>query len=58
MVIASCEAQGERALANNWALTNYARIKELPQSQISKLFFDSILGISYLGFNEKPTKCL
>lgn len=58
MVIASCEAQGERALANNWELTNYSRIKELPQSQISKLLFDSILGISYLGFNEKPTMSL
>lgn len=55
MVISSCEGQGERAIANNWSLNNYSRIKELPQSQISKVFFDSILGISYLGFSEKPT---
>ncbi|MEA1227985.1 hypothetical protein ODQ17_01300 [Acinetobacter sp. IRS14] len=55
MVISSCEGQGERAIANNWNLTNYSRVKELPQSQLSKIFFDSILQISYLGFTEKPT---
>ncbi|HCW4112740.1 TPA: hypothetical protein OXL58_002169 [Acinetobacter baumannii] len=58
MVISSCEGQGERAIANNWDLKNYARVKELPQSQISKIFFDSILQISYLGFSEKPTRRL
>ncbi|RZH25205.1 hypothetical protein EXD98_18225 [Acinetobacter pittii] len=55
MVISSCEGQGERAIANKWNLTNYSRVKDLPQSQISKIFFDSILQISYLGFSEKPT---
>lgn len=58
MVISSCEGQGERAIANNWNLTNYSRVKDLPQSQISKIFFDSILQISYLGFSEKPTLSL
>ena len=58
MVISSCEGQGERAIANNWNLTAYSRIKDLPQSQISKIFFDSILQISYLGFSEKPTLSL
>lgn len=55
MVISSCELYGQKAIANNWTLSNYARVKELPQSQISKVFFDSIIKISYCGFTVKPT---
>lgn len=54
-VITSCEKQGERAIAEGWALKGYNRIKDLPETIISEVFFTSILKIAYLGFSEKPT---
>lgn len=55
-VITSCEIQGEKALAENWNLKGYNRIRELPETLISKVLFNSVMKISALGFNEKPTK--
>lgn len=55
-VISSCEKQGERAIAEKWNLKHYDRIKDLPQTLISEIFFTSILKISELGFIEKPTR--
>lgn len=54
-VITSCEKQGERAIAENWSLKSYGRIKGLPETIISEVFFTSILKVAYLGFLEKPT---
>lgn len=57
-VIFSCEKQGERAIAEKWNLKSYDRMKDLPQTLISEIFFTSILKISELGFMEKPTRDL
>ena len=57
-VIASCEMQGQRAIAENWELKGYNRIRELPESLPSQVLFNSIMQISALGFYEKPTKDL
>lgn len=54
-VITSCEIQGEKALAENWNLKGYNRIRELPETLISKVLYNSIMKISELGFHEKPT---
>ncbi|GED19907.1 hypothetical protein [Kurthia gibsonii] len=55
-VIASCELQGERAVAENWTLKAYSRRIDVPQSIISEVLFNSIMQISTLGFSEVPTK--
>ena len=47
---------GERAISNNWDLSKYGRIKECPQSSISKIFFESLLKVGYDGFNMVPKK--
>lgn len=57
-VIASCEMQGQRAIAENWELKGYNRIRELPETLISQVLFNSIMQISALGFYEKPTEDL
>lgn len=54
-VISSCEFQGQRAKAEKWDLKGYGRIRELPETHISKTLFNSIMGISALGFYEVPT---
>lgn len=55
-VIASCESHGQRALAQGWKLSHYSRIKDLPETFISLVFFTSIMKIAELGFSEKPTQ--
>lgn len=55
-VITSCELQGERAVVEKWNLVAYGRRRELPQSIISEVLFNSIMQISTLGFSEAPTK--
>lgn len=55
-VITSCETHGERAIAEKWDLKGYNRIRELPETLISQVLFNSIMEISTLGFYEKPTK--
>lgn len=57
-VITSCEMQGQRAIAENWELKGYNRIRELPETLISQVLFNSIIQISTLGFYEKPTEDL
>lgn len=54
-VITSCEGRGERAVALGWKLSNYNRIRDLPETIISKVLFTTILKIAELGFTEKPT---
>lgn len=55
-IITNLEHIGERALANNWDVTNYHRDYDIRESELSKLFFDYILGISDQGFYSVPTK--
>lgn len=54
MVIASCESYGERAILSSWDLKPYSREKQLPQSQLSRTFFDAILQIGTDGFYKVP----
>jgi hypothetical protein len=55
-VIASCESYGQRAIAQGWKLTNFSRIRDLPETYISLVLFTSIMKIAELGFSEKPTQ--
>lgn len=43
--------QADRAINNGWNLTKYYRPRELPESQLSKFFFNRMLDIEELGFN-------
>ena len=58
MMVGSARDYGERAIANNWTIPNYHRIKTLPQSSLSKFLYSRILGIGDKGFYEKPTSKL
>lgn len=53
-IIGNAQSFGERAKINNWDLQKYGRIKDCPESSLSKFFFERILKIGYDGFNEKP----
>lgn len=53
-VIGACERYAERAKMNGWTLTEYNRIKELPQSALSFFFFNRVLKIGDLGFKMPP----
>ncbi|MFC2994550.1 hypothetical protein ACFODO_04530 [Acinetobacter sichuanensis] len=55
MVIASCRNQGEKAIAEKWDLKPYSRIKQLPESELSRLLFTTILKVPYAGFSVAPT---
>lgn len=48
----------ERVLANKWSLTGYNRDYNLPESMLSKILFNNIMKIDYLGFRTPPTKQL
>ena len=54
-VIGACERYGERAKVNGWQLTEYSRIRDLPQSELSSFFFNRVLGIGDMGFKVPPT---
>jgi hypothetical protein len=49
-----CTNYSERAINNDWELKNYNRPKMLPESELSKFFFESILRIGDEGFNSVP----
>jgi len=53
-IIGNAQSYGERAKINNWQLIKYNRIKECPESALSKFFFERIIKIGYNGFNEIP----
>lgn len=40
---------------NGWDLTQYNRIKDLPQSELSLFYFNRVLGIGEMGFRVPPT---
>lgn len=54
-VIGACERYAERAKLNGWDLTQYNRIKDIPQSVLSIFFFNRVLGIGEKGFRTPPT---
>ena len=54
-VIGGCERLGARAKVNGWNMTEYSRIKDLPQSELSAFFFNRVLGIGDMGFKVPPT---
>lgn len=55
-IIGNAQSYGERAKVNKWELIKYNRIKECPESALSKFFFERIIKIGYNGFNEIPKK--
>ena len=54
-VIGACQRYAERAKLDKWKLSEYSRIKELPQSELSSFFFNRVLKIGELGFNMAPS---
>lgn len=54
--VGACERYAERARLNGWKLSEYSRIKDLPQSELSSFFFNRVLDIGELGFTMPPTK--
>lgn len=50
-VVANIEGQIEKALANNWNVTAYARNYQVPQSMLSRVLFNNILKTDDGGFN-------
>ncbi len=55
IVISSCRNLGERAIAEKWDLKAYNRIKQLPESELSRLLFTVILKKPNQGFYLAPT---
>ena len=52
-LLGGVQIQGERAVLKNWELSKYHRPQELPESQLSKLFFSTILNIGDLSIYTK-----
>lgn len=55
MVVASCRNQGEKAVAEEWSLKPYNRIKQLPESELSRFLFTTIFKKPNQGFYLPPT---
>lgn len=53
-IVGNAQSYGERARINNWDLQKYNRIKNCPQSALSRFFFERIIKIGFDGFNEIP----
>lgn len=53
-IVGNAQSFGERAKVNKWELQKYNRIKNCPQSALSKFFFERVIKIGYDGFNEVP----
>lgn len=49
-IISNAQSFGERAKINKWKLQSYHRIKNCPESALSKFFFERILKIGSDGF--------
>ncbi|HTO17389.1 MAG TPA: hypothetical protein VLZ83_16610 [Edaphocola sp.] len=55
-IIGNAQKFAERANVNQWDVQRYHRLNELPESALSKFFFNRILKIGYAGFDNKPTQ--
>jgi hypothetical protein len=53
-VITNCQRYGEKAILNKWDLKEFNRVKECPQTSLSKIFYNRVLGIGDSGFYEIP----
>lgn len=53
--IGSCQRYAERAFLNSWKLSEYSRIKELPQCELAAFLYNKVLKIGELGFNCPPS---
>lgn len=54
--IGSCQKYAEKAILNSWKLTEFSRIKELPQSEVATFLYYKVLEIGELGFTCVPEK--
>lgn len=54
-VITGCERFTERAVSLGWELSKYNRIKDLPESVLSLVFFNRVFNIGEDGFNIPPS---
>lgn len=54
-IIGACRSYAERAQSNGWILQKYHRIKDLPQSSISKFLYERLLRIGDKGFYDTPS---
>ena len=50
--------QAERAVSKNWKLSSYFRPREIPESSLSKFFFQEIIGQKDGWFNLVPNSIL
>lgn len=55
-VISGCERFTEHAISKQWDITKFNRINELPESALSLVFFNRVLGIGNEGFHSVPSK--
>lgn len=53
-LLGTCKIQGKKAVDNKWNLTKYTRPVELPESFLSKFFFNTILNIGRRGLDIVP----
>ena len=53
-IVGNAQKFAERAKVNQWNVQRYHRLNELPESALSKFFFNRILKIGYAGFDNKP----
>lgn len=53
-IIGNAQSFGERAKINNWVLQKYNRIKDCPESALSKFFFERVIKVGFNGFSEVP----
>lgn len=53
-IVGNVQSYAERAKINSWNIQKYSRIKECPESALSKFFFERVLPIGNVGFNDKP----
>lgn len=57
-MVSRMESHIDRALAENWEVKPYGRLFDLPQSVLSRLVFNSLLGTSDGGFKLKLNELL
>jgi hypothetical protein len=53
-LLTTCKMQGKKAIDSGWVLTKYFRPQELPESVLSKFFFNSILNVGKRGLDIVP----
>ena len=53
-VVSRCQKYGEKAKLSSWELKRFARLRDLPQSELSQYFFNQVVKIGDAGFDHKP----